>query len=492
MRRTLTVWMVVLILLGMVPAVAATTQEQPQQQMRAFWVDAYHVGFRTPQQIDKLVADVQRGGMNTIIMQVRQHGDAWYNRRIEPRAANPNLLPADQFDPLDYMIQRAHSAGIQVHAWLVLSVTCRSSDWLWQHPEHVCTSHGPLVGGAERWTTATFDGRQVGDLDFGHPSAVNYLERIVTQLLIDYPALDGLHWDYVRYSGVEYGYNEISLQLFRQANGLPADYRPDPRDSAWSQWRRDRLTETVRRLYIRAKAVKPTIQISAATITWGGLGSYGPNDWWRSSAYSAVFQDWKAWLQEGIIDIAMPMHYFQESSSRGPAWLDGWLAFDRDNTGIRAIVPGLGNWLNEHHEINWQLGRALAPDDRGRYLSGVAFYSYANPVADATPERHGWLLDQLRWTYFGQPAQVPQWPWIYQPTHGMLQGIATVDGVVQPNARVTFIRDGQWLFDRQSAADGWFGAIELPPGSYTIVVTLPDGRQQVTPATVTPGLVTSL
>src|SRR5690606_33829107 len=110
----------------------------------------------------------------------------------------------------------------------------------------------------------------------------------------------------------------------------PLDSRPAPGDPAWGQWRRDRVTETVRRLYIRAKAIKPSVQISAATITWGGLGSYHPADWPNSSAYRTVFQDWPAWLEEGIIDFAMPMHYFSEGDARARGWYDGWLRFDRE------------------------------------------------------------------------------------------------------------------------------------------------------------------
>lgn len=142
---------------------------------------------------------------------------------------------------------------MQVHAWLVISVTCRSSDPLWNHPQHICTSHGPRASGAERWTTATYSGVQVGDLDFGHPESIAYLERLVQHLLRAYPALDGIHWDYIRFAGKEYGYNQVSVERFNQAHGRALDSRPAPDDPAWSQWRRDRVSELARRLYLRAR-----------------------------------------------------------------------------------------------------------------------------------------------------------------------------------------------------------------------------------------------
>jgi hypothetical protein len=81
---------------------------------------------------------------------------------------------------------------------------------------------------------------------------------------------------------------------------------------------------------------------------------------------------------------------------------------------------------------------------------------------------------------------------IVAPTGGHIQGIATVGGQVTPGAKVTLIRDGVWLRDINATGDGWFGAVELPPGAYTVVVTLPDGRQEWRQGVVTAGLVTSL
>lgn len=479
---------VVLFLVSVVPARA----EEPAPQVRAFWVDSLNPGFYNHPQVDELVDNVVRAGANTIIVQMRRHGDAWYNNRIEPRAADPRLAPAHEFDPLEYLIARAHQAGVQVHAWLVISVACRPSDRLWNHPEHFCTAHGPNASGAERWTTATYSGVQVGDIDFGHPAAVQHTERVVQHLLLAYPQLDGLHWDYIRYGDQGYGYNQVSLERFNRAHSRPLDSRPEPTDPAWSQWRRDRVTETVRRLYIRAKAIKPTIQISAATITWGGLGSAGGAEWERSAAYSRTFQDWPAWLAEGILDFAVPMHYFNESNPQHRGWYDAWMAFDRAHSGRRAIVTGIGAWLNTPEQNIAQVARALAPDEQGRALAGAAFFSYAQPRSNSDAERRRAFMDDLRRSVFAPPAAPPAWPWITNPTGGHIQGIATIDDQVAPDAKVTLIREGVWLGDIYATADGWYGAVELPPGRYTVVITRGDGAQAVYETTVTAGLVSSL
>ncbi len=469
------------------PAVAA---ELPQQ-MRAFWVDSANPGFHNQEQVDELVNNVVRANANTIIAQMRRHGDAWYNLSREPRALITPLPPPEEFDPLAYLIAKAHQHNIKVHAWFVVSVVCRRSDPLWGHPDHVCTAHGPNARGTERWTTEAYNGTQIGDFDFGHPATVVYFENLVQELIRNYPDVDGIHLDYIRYGDRSYGYNQVSLDRFRRLHGLPADYRPRPNDWLWSEWRRNAVTEVMRRVYLRTKAIDPTIEVSAATITWGGVGSYSPDDWVNSEAYWNVFQDWRAWLQEGIVDFALPMHYFEEGTQRGRGWYESWIAWDRQNAGRRAIVSGLGAWLNSPEQTLAQAYKALDTNVDGQPLAGVAFYSYNEPMLGTSFQRRRQLMDYLSETIFVEPAIAPQWPWIHQPTRGHLMGIAQVDGQIVSDYRVLLFRNGEWVRNARTGYDGWYGAVDLEPGEYQVVIEHPQtGGRAVHTVAVLAGAVT--
>jgi len=59
------------------------------------------------------------------------------------------------------------------------------------------------------------------------------------------------------------------------------------------------VTNLVRGIYQGALAIKPQVKLSAAVIPWGD-GPRTDADWQKTSAYSSVFQDWRAWLEEGI------------------------------------------------------------------------------------------------------------------------------------------------------------------------------------------------
>ena len=51
---------------------------------------------------------------DSVFLQVRSRGDAFYNSEIVPK----NNFIEEDFDPLDYAITLGHSLGIEVHAWV--------------------------------------------------------------------------------------------------------------------------------------------------------------------------------------------------------------------------------------------------------------------------------------------------------------------------------------------------------------------------------------
>src|SRR5690349_17824530 len=84
-------------------------------QLRAFWVDAFHEGIKTPQQTDRLVADAVRAGANTLIVQVRRRADSYFRNSAEPIASDI----AAGYDPLADLLAKAHARGLKVHGWAV-------------------------------------------------------------------------------------------------------------------------------------------------------------------------------------------------------------------------------------------------------------------------------------------------------------------------------------------------------------------------------------
>ena len=106
-------------------------------EVRALWV--VRTTLTSPEKIRQLVKSAAENGFNTLIVQIRGRGDAYYKSRVEPRAAELKDQPAD-FDPLAFTIAEARERGLKVHAWLNTSLLA-NLDALPTDPAHVYNRH---------------------------------------------------------------------------------------------------------------------------------------------------------------------------------------------------------------------------------------------------------------------------------------------------------------------------------------------------------------
>jgi hypothetical protein len=220
--------------------------------------------------------------------------------------------------------------------------------------------------------------------------------------------------------------------------------------------------------------------VTAAVVTWG-KGPASPDDWFRQPAYASVLQDWRAWLQEGIVDYLLPMDYYRETEEQAP-WFDAWTRWAATNPGKRGVVLGLGAYLNDADGVLAQLGRA-----RALGALGVAMYSYAVPtrdLEDASAEDRAAFAARLR-SVFPRPAPAPNLAWLHQPIGGgVIVEVADSEGLNVTldngsNVRRTWRTDGT----------GVAGGLEIPAGFYN--VTLGDSTEAVS-VVVQDGLVSAV
>ncbi|MFH0922295.1 MAG: family 10 glycosylhydrolase [Fibrobacterota bacterium] len=90
--------------------------------------------------IDGAIDLAQAGGLNTLFVQARISGDAYYLSDFVPRAEALAGQP-EEFDPLAYALGRGHDKGLKVHAWVNLGVIWRSSAAVPVDPRHIFTVH---------------------------------------------------------------------------------------------------------------------------------------------------------------------------------------------------------------------------------------------------------------------------------------------------------------------------------------------------------------
>jgi uncharacterized protein (TIGR03437 family) len=445
-------------------------------QYLGFWADGFHDGYKTPQQVDQLIADAKRAGANALFVEVRLRGNSFYLKSLEPPVRDPGYSP--DFDALADVISKAHTAGIEAHAWLVICPAGSDAE-MKADPRHILNTHGPSAAGRDNWmaldnTGKAFDGSNYS-LDPGHPDAAAYIADVVEHLVENY-AVDGIHFDYVRYAGNTWGYNPVSVERFNRLNlktGTAA-----PADAAWSEFRRQQVTAMVRKMYLRAVKFRRDIKVSAALIAWGDAPAVAA-DWTRSSAYSGVMQDWAAWLKEGILDLGIPMNYDREHDANQKRWFDNWLRFERDNQGRRMILPGPAIYLNSVENSLAQAQRVLATPQGAKPFGGVVFYSYActnwsqcgtggsPPLANSEfYARAGDFFASLG------PAATPLLAWKVGNPNGHVLGEIRVDGQARSplaDGISMVLAAGQARLTATVDGTGTFGFIEVAPGSYALI-----------------------
>jgi uncharacterized lipoprotein YddW (UPF0748 family) len=391
MARALAVCCLASMVVGGRPAAFA---EAPQE-VRALWV--LRTSLATPATVALLVRTARERGFNTLLVQVRGRGDAYYDSTIEPRAADLVRQPST-FDPLATVISDAHDAGLRVHAWINLNLVSSAAELpasrdhlVYRHPEwlmmpreiaqdvaKIDATSPAYVGKLARWTRAqseTVEGLYASPLQ---PAAAKYAETIVTDIARRYE-VDGIHLDYARYPSDQFDYSRYAIAEFRAdiRPRLAAPARaaldtqqeidlfayPDRFPAEWRTFRRARMSALMMRLRGAVKAARPGAMMTVAA---------APD---AQDAFDHRLQDWRTWIESGVVDAVCPMAYTQE-----PARFAEQIAAARDIAGGRAVWAGIGAYrLTPSQTVdNIQTTRRLG-------TGGFILFSYDSLISPTQP-----------------------------------------------------------------------------------------------------------
>src|SRR5262245_32444828 len=109
LRRGITV-VALLALLSVLPLRPHAAPETTAGEIRAMWVLPTSLG--GPESLAALVRAARDHGFNTLLVQVRGRGDAYFKSTLEPRAADLQRQ-STSFDPLATVLARAHESGLR-------------------------------------------------------------------------------------------------------------------------------------------------------------------------------------------------------------------------------------------------------------------------------------------------------------------------------------------------------------------------------------------
>ncbi len=316
------------LLIAMIAGTTAFRASAAPEQTRALWVTRATLG--STEGIQQMVSAAKAGGFNTVMVQVRGRGDAYYGGTLEPRASELASKPG--FDPLATVLEQAHAAGLKVHAWVGVNlvsssvtlpasrehIVYRQPDWLMVPLElaaemkKVDVRSPAYIGRLARWTRAhasEVEGLYTSPV---HPGVQAHVAAVIGEMVANY-AVDGVHLDYVRFPSDRFDYSPAAIDLFKSmilpdltdqerreaaARELidPAAY-PNLFADRWNQFRRNGLTDLVVKVRAAVKAARPAAVLSAAVV---------PD---AAQATDGRLQDWRGWLDQSLLDVLCPMAY---------------------------------------------------------------------------------------------------------------------------------------------------------------------------------------
>jgi uncharacterized lipoprotein YddW (UPF0748 family) len=348
---------------------------------RGIWVVRYQLG--APTILDQVVADAREGRFNLLFVQVHGRGDAYFRSQVVPRSEALAETPPD-YDPLGYVLKRGHGAGLQIHAWL----NCL---YVWPYPPPYPLAEQHVVNSHPEWLVADDEGRSLIQytaaervresseglyLDPANPFVRDYFVQVCREVVEGYD-VDGIHLDFIRYPGSRWGFNQGPLEAFIERWGVDPRLlsvcvqSPIPERfiekklplhlrwhyyyySLWAEQKSHYVTELVRAIHQEVKSIRPQAILSAAVF---------PDP---QVAYYLKGQDWPTWMEEGYLDLAVPMAYHGD-----PYRVTAQLAEAERRAQGGVIFAGLGAWIKDPIEIEQEVEGL-----KGIGIDGFSYFSY--------------------------------------------------------------------------------------------------------------------
>lgn len=425
------------------PAPVTTISAPPApREFRAAWVASVanidwpsRKNLTSAEQQVEIINIVQRArelGLNALVLQVRTSADALYESKLEPwseyltgaqgRAPNP------YYDPLKMWIDEAHKNGIELHAWFNPYRARHTQATTPNAPSHVANTLPAAVKsyGGFLW------------MDPGEAVASAHTLNVIMDVVRRYD-IDGVHIDDYFYpypvpdpaaksqAALEQAARAAQMANASQASGLPAPIVAElafPDEPAWTayvkaggklaraDWRRDNVDRLIEKIYTSIKAEKRWVKFGISPF---GIGrpDRRPNGIAGFSQYDKLYADAERWFNLGWCDYFTPQLYWpiDQAPQSFPVLLDYWA---KENTQKRHLWPGYYTSRINDTPQTWQpaeiVNQMHLTRARGAADASVRGHVHFSMVT-LMQNRRG-LNDQLKATFYQEPALVPASPWL--------------------------------------------------------------------------------
>ena len=345
-------------------------------EMRGMWIaSTLNIDFPSKQglsddelkkELDSIVENAYRHGINSLFFQVRPSADALYASDIFPSSiylTGTQKKASESFDCLAYILQKAGEYNIDVHAWVnPYRVTMSDEDF-----DKMSLSSPALV--YSDMTVKYADGKTY--FDPGEPRVRELVVDGVKELVTKYPSLAGIHFDdyFYPYPSGDAEFDDEKTYL-QYGNGMDK-----------SDWRRQNVNSLIKETYEAVKSINDECVFGVSVFgIWANKESNTPVEGSETNgleAYSSLYCDALSWANDGYVDYIAPQNYWSIKTVAAP--FDNvarWWNANLDGTGV-ALYMGHAAYKSGEYPV----GEIYMQVEMCRTLSsyeGSIFYGYEN------------------------------------------------------------------------------------------------------------------
>lgn len=288
-------------------------------------------------------------GLNTIYVQVRSHGNAYYQSSNFPWGSSGSGAKSNPgYDPLKIMVDTAHSKGISIHAWI--------------NPFRLMSdSHMDGIGDSyaiKQWYKSSNGTRvvKVDKLNYLNPAYDEARQLIcngVAEIVSNYK-VDGIQIDDYFYPSTDVSFDEEAFK----ASG----------SSDLKSWRLNNVNNIVASMYRTVKKYN-----SKALFGISPQGNINNN-------YSSQYADVKKWCSDsGYVDYIIPQIYWDDSTAQKyfTTRVNEWNGIVK-NKNIKLVI-GLAPYKTCGSQKTFPDGTMALQVAQSRKLgnySGISFFRY--------------------------------------------------------------------------------------------------------------------
>lgn len=294
------------------------TFESKPVEGRAVWVQYWSLS--SVDEIKRFVKELADTNFNMVIVESYILG----GYTIWPTGVGKQIEQYKGWDPLKVLIEECHKYGIEVHTWFSIFRAGGNSPLFETHPDWI------------EWETplSKFDPTVVYWICPARVEYREYVKKFIKELLDNY-AIDGFHYDYIRYPESPLHSCFYCKDKFEKLTGInpwAEEIKQDTEGTMkWNIYREGLITEFVKDISTFIKEKKPEIYLSAAV-------------WPRNQhgfLTNTVLQNWENWVDNQYIDFLCPMEYYNNLVH---------LKYDVDSTERRVngrinLYHGLGQYM---------------------------------------------------------------------------------------------------------------------------------------------------